>query len=187
MGSAVESGPSEIHRNYARIDDLRASAPAFARVGFRLRISVGTPTHYTLFSDLSLTRCALFPVCLLAVRARANRPTGPDRAVRAGDGDGEQGRLRPPRRRPATKASRPLDSRIPWNELLLRVFREDILACPCGGRRKVLHRRKAGDREDPRPSRLPTTGPPTAPARLAASAEGSLWQDDVPEVQQSLR
>src|SRR3954468_5283939 len=40
--------------------------------------------------------------------------------------------------RPATKPPRPLDSRIPWNELLLRVFREDILACPCGGRRKVI-------------------------------------------------
>ena len=25
-------------------------------------------------------------------------------------------------------------SRIPWAELLLRVFREDVLLCPCGGR-----------------------------------------------------
>src|SRR5260370_19020204 len=34
---------------------------------------------------------------------------------------------------------RPADpSRIPWAELLLRVFREDVLACPCGGRRVVL-------------------------------------------------
>src|SRR5207248_6528873 len=39
---------------------------------------------------------------------------------------------------PVTKPPRPLDSRIPWNELVLRVFREDILACPCGGRRKVI-------------------------------------------------
>src|SRR5437763_13396507 len=39
---------------------------------------------------------------------------------------------------PATKPFRPLDSRIPCSELLLRVFREDILACPCGGRRKVI-------------------------------------------------
>src|SRR5258705_8953798 len=38
---------------------------------------------------------------------------------------------------PAAKPSRPLDSRIPWNELLLRVFREDILTCPCGGRRST--------------------------------------------------
>jgi hypothetical protein len=29
-------------------------------------------------------------------------------------------------------------SRIPWAELLLRVFREDVLLCPCGGRRVVL-------------------------------------------------
>jgi len=29
-------------------------------------------------------------------------------------------------------------SRIPWAELLMRVFREDVLACPCGGRRVAL-------------------------------------------------
>jgi hypothetical protein len=34
---------------------------------------------------------------------------------------------------------------------------------------------------------LPTTGPPTAPARLAARSESLQWQDDVPELQQSLR
>jgi putative transposase len=42
------------------------------------------------------------------------------------------------RSRPPASSPRPLDSRIPWHELLLRVFREDILACPCGGRRKVI-------------------------------------------------
>ena len=89
----------------------------------------------------------------------------------------------------ATKPPRPLDSRIPWSELLLRVFREDILACPCGGRRKVI----AFIDEKPVIERilghlgLPTTGPPTAPARLPALAEDSLWQDDVHELQRSLR
>ena len=34
---------------------------------------------------------------------------------------------------------------------------------------------------------LPTTGPPIAPARVPALAEAPLWQDDVPELQQSLR
>jgi DNA-binding MarR family transcriptional regulator len=29
-------------------------------------------------------------------------------------------------------------TRIPWGELLMRVFREDVLQCPCGGRRVVL-------------------------------------------------
>ncbi len=68
-------------------------------------------------------------------------------------------------------------------------FREDVLACPCGGRRKV----SAFIDEKPVIERilghlgLPTTGPPTAPARLSALAESSLWQDDVPELQQSLR
>jgi len=32
---------------------------------------------------------------------------------------------------------------------------------------------------------LPITGPPTAPARLPAPAEASLWQDDVPELQRA--
>src|SRR6267143_3436519 len=86
---------------------------------------------------------------------------------------------RPP---PATEPTRRLDSRIPWNELLLRVFREDILACPCGGRRKVI----AFIDEKPVIERilghlgLPTTGPPIAPARVPALAEAPLWQDDVP-------
>jgi hypothetical protein len=90
---------------------------------------------------------------------------------------------------PATKPPRSADSRIPWSELLLRVFREDILACPCGGRRTVI----AFIDEKPVIERilrhlgLPTTGPPTAPARIPALAEASLWQDDVPELQQSLR
>jgi len=90
---------------------------------------------------------------------------------------------------PATKPFRPLDSRIPCSELLLRVFREDILACPCGGRRKVI----AFIDDKPVIERilghlgLPTTGPPTASARLPAPAKASLRQDDVPELQQSLR
>ena len=45
VGSAVESGPSEIHPSCERIDDLRASSPATGLVVFRLRISVGTPPN----------------------------------------------------------------------------------------------------------------------------------------------
>jgi hypothetical protein len=87
-----------------------------------------------------------------------------------------------PQPQPESKPSRPLDSRIPWSELLLRVFREDILVCPCGGRRKVI----AFIDERPVIERilghlgLPTTGPPPGRRRLAL-------QDDVPELQQSLR
>ena len=78
---------------------------------------------------------------------------------------------------------------MPWSELLLRVFREDTLACRCGGRRKVI----AFIDEKPVIQRildhlgLPTTGPPTAPAGLAALDGDPRWQDDVPELQQSLR
>ena len=79
--------------------------------------------------------------------------------------------------------------RIPWAELLLRVFRADVLACPCGGRRVVL-----AYLTDPGPVKaildhlgLPSTGPPLAPARFTAGPAESGWQDDVPELQQSLR
>ena len=84
---------------------------------------------------------------------------------------------------------RPLPSRNPWAELLLRVFREDVLLCPCGGRRKVaafISEKKIiqGILEH---LGLPTTGPPIAPARPSALPECDLWVDDVPELQQSLR
>ncbi|HYY53287.1 MAG TPA: transposase, partial [Myxococcales bacterium] len=39
---------------------------------------------------------------------------------------------------PSEITARQHTSRIPWAELLLRVFREDVLVCPCGGRRVVL-------------------------------------------------
>ncbi len=80
-------------------------------------------------------------------------------------------------------------SRIPWAELLLRVFREDVLSCPCGGRRVVL-----AYLTEPGPVKaildhlgLPSTGPPLAPAGFTAGSVESGWQDDVPELQQSLR
>ena len=57
-------------------------------------------------------------------------------------------------------------SRIPWAELLMRVFREDVLACPCGGRRVVL-----AYLTQPGPVKailehlgLASTGPPVSPA-----------------------
>ena len=34
---------------------------------------------------------------------------------------------------------------------------------------------------------LPATGPPIAPARMPDAGEDIRWQDDVPELQQSLR
>jgi len=85
---------------------------------------------------------------------------------------------------------RPADpSRIPWAELMMRVFREDVLACPCGGRRVVL-----AYLTQPGPVKaildhlgLPSTGPPLAPARFIAGPAEATWQDDVPVLQQSLR
>jgi hypothetical protein len=85
---------------------------------------------------------------------------------------------------------RPADpSRIPWAELLMRVFREDVPACPYGGRRVVL-----AYLTQPGPVKaildhlgLPSTGPPLAPARFTAGPAEATWQDDVPVLQQSLR
>ena len=34
---------------------------------------------------------------------------------------------------------------------------------------------------------LPTTGPPVAPARIAAAYEDPPWQGDLPELQQTVR
>src|ERR1700730_10067327 len=84
------------------------------------------------------------------------------------------GHIPPPARDQASSSPR----FIPWSELLLRVFREDVLACPCGGRRKVIafiDERSVIERTLGHLG-LPTTGPPTAPARLPALAEASLWQ-----------
>jgi len=79
-------------------------------------------------------------------------------------------------------------ARISWAELLLRVFREDVLLCPCGCRRVVLAfiTEKKVVRESIWAC-LPTTGPPIAPARITAAGEDAPWQDDVPELQQMLR
>ena len=80
-------------------------------------------------------------------------------------------------------------SRISWAELLLRVFREDVLLCPCGGRRVVLAfiTEKKVVKEILEHLGLPSTGPPVAPTRITAASEEAPWQDDVPELQQTLR
>ncbi len=88
------------------------------------------------------------------------------------------------------RPQRPADpSRIPWAELLLRVFREDVLLCPCGGRRVVLAfvTEKKVVKEILEHLGLPTTGPPVAPARIAAACEDPPSQDDLPELHQTLR
>jgi hypothetical protein len=72
--------------------------------------------------------------------------------------------------------------------LLLRVFREDVLTCPCGGRRVVL-----AYVTSPGPLKaildrlgLPFTGPPVSPARLGAGWDGG-WEDAAGPVRQPLR
>ncbi len=61
-------------------------------------------------------------------------------------------------------------SRIPWADLLRRVFRDDVLTCPCGGRRVVLaYLTESGTvKAILEHLGLPSTGPPIAPARFNA-------------------
>ncbi len=77
--------------------------------------------------------------------------------------------VKPPRAdsTPEPAEARPLPSRIPWAELLLRVFREDVLSCPCGGRRTVLAFiiEKKAVQAILEHLGLPTTGPPITPLR----------------------
>jgi hypothetical protein len=88
---------------------------------------------------------------------------------------------------PPSKPRRP-DAQIPWATLLLRIFKEDVLACPCGGRRKVtafIEERKTIEAILGHLG-LPTTGPPLAPARGGEGAEEG-WRDEVPVLEQALR
>ncbi len=71
-------------------------------------------------------------------------------------------------------------SRLPWAELLRRVFREEVLECNrCGGRRVVLAFliERSAVRAILEHLRLPTTGPPVAPARGSPQVELVPWPD----------
>ncbi|MGK3967967.1 hypothetical protein WMF38_27840 [Sorangium sp. So ce118] len=66
-------------------------------------------------------------------------------------------------------------ARIDWARLLRRVYLEDVLACPCGGRRRVI-----ADLHDPEVVTailvhlgLPTEGPAVARARDPAGCEAA--------------
>ena len=69
---------------------------------------------------------------------------------------------------------------MPWAELLLRVFREDLLACDrCGGRRVVLA--YLSERSVVRLSAAPT--PPQAPSLLCSGS----WVSVAPRVEAAAR
>ena len=61
---------------------------------------------------------------------------------------------------------------------------EDVLACPCGGRRKIIAFINEAEAVKAilESLGLPATGPPTAPARSAPCPDEG-WQDDVPTLQ----
>jgi len=83
-------------------------------------------------------------------------------------------------RAPEGKARPRVPARLPWAELLLRVFREDVLACDrCGGHRVVLAflTERAVVKAILDHLGLPTTGPPLSPARGSPQVELQPWQD----------
>ena len=77
-------------------------------------------------------------------------------------------------RPPATTPPARTPSRVPWAELLSRVFKVDVLKCEnCGGRMTVLAflTGRAVVKKILEHLGLPATGPPKAPARGAAQLE----------------
>jgi Putative transposase len=126
--------------------------------------------YHGVFAPASAWRSRIVP------KAESSRPCEP---------------VRPDEQTPPSQPlpSRRPDSRIPWAELLLRVFREDVLVCPCGGRRVVVAfiTEKKVVTQILEHLGLPTTGPPIAAARSAAPDQDPPWQDDVPSVRRSLQ
>lgn len=81
-------------------------------------------------------------------------------------------------------------SRIPWAELLARVFKEDVLACQrCGGRMRVIAfvKERAAIKKVLAHLGLPATGPPARPARGSGDPEpearhdGENHRDELPD------
>jgi len=76
-----------------------------------------------------------------------------------------------PRTSLGTGVAKPVGARIDWASLIRRVYLDDVLACPCGGRRRIL-----ADIQEPDVIvaildhlGLPTEPPPLARARSPGS------------------
>jgi putative transposase len=96
-----------------------------------------------------------------------------------------EGPVLPPGVGGSKAAARAPPSRLPWAELLRRVFREEVLECNrCGGRRVVLAFliERSAVKAILEHLRLPTTGPPVATARGSPQMDLVPWPDlpDVP-------
>ena len=68
---------------------------------------------------------------------------------------------------------KPVGARIDWASLLRRIYLEDVLACPCGGRRSIVADITERDVIVAILAHLglPTAAPPIARARSPASGE----------------
>ena len=78
----------------------------------------------------------------------------------------------------ATPSNSPRAGRVPWAELLRRVFATDVLSCPCGGRRSVV---AVVVESAMARALLATLGLPCTPAMFAPARDppqGELWLDD---------
>jgi hypothetical protein len=99
--------------------------------------------------------------------------------VAAGARSRRSGIAAPPHRRAAARGGRRFrGGRVPWDDLLRRVFAADVLARPCGGRRRVVA--VVVDSAIAR-ALLAARGLPCTPATFAparAPPQATLWFDD---------
>lgn len=109
--------------------DLVLAPVAFLR---RLAGIIPPPRHHLVrYAGVFAPRARLRArVVALAPRARAR--AGPARAASIG------GAVDPDASAAPRPWSRQRPGRLRWADLLRRVFAHDVLACPCGGRRRVL-------------------------------------------------
>ena len=117
---------------------------------------------------------------------RSIRAFGPDSAEPTAS-VATAGSLNTEPRGAATASLVRVPSRIPWAELLSRVFKVDVLKCEhCGGRMTVLAflTERAVVKKILEHLGLPATGPPKAPARGATQLE--LDQRPADELQDEL-
>jgi hypothetical protein len=92
---------------------------------------------------------------------------GSDRAGGSSGRANDYEALKGPRTSLGDGVVRPVGARLDWASLLRRVYLEDVLACPCGGRRSII-----ADITEPdvvvailAHLNLPTKAPPVARAR----------------------
>jgi hypothetical protein len=117
-----------------------------------------------------------------AVRDNANRPLRSQSD--AGPHRGGESAVHPPESGRAATPGRPVPRRLPWAELLQRVFEVDALRCPeCGAQMRLLAAIEDADvaRKILECLGLPPRGPPlAAPPGAAIEPDHGFWDEESP-------